>query len=305
MAIYRNVQTTFWTDAKVVDNFTPEDRYFYLYLLTNPHTNLAGCYEISFKQISDETGYTKEVVERLLDRMENVHDVVRYSKITKELLIINWSKFNWTRSKDFQKCLKKEIEKVKSKEFQAFLTNLLDGAETVLGRSKDPVGTTDSVTDTYTPNLHETKDVDVQSKDCNKAKDNYMDSIKDILDYLNQKTGKHYTTRNKANVTTMRERLKEGYTVEDFKKIIDTKFYTWKNTEWEMYLRPETLFCPKHFESYLNESIKPEPPKYEPPEEKEKEWTPEEWEQLRRDYPNRFDENGELISVNWEDEDDV
>lgn len=166
MAIYRNVQMTFWTDSKVVDNFTPEDRYFYLYLLTNPHTNLCGCYEISFKQMSDETGYTKEVVERLLDRMENIHDVIRYSKITKELLVINWSKFNWTTSKDFKKPLLKELQEVKDTDFKSYLVNLLeggyDGVMTVLSRSDDRPMTTVTVTD----NKHITlsKDDDVNNK---------------------------------------------------------------------------------------------------------------------------------------------
>ena len=57
MAIYRNVQLSFWTDNKILDDFTPEDKYFYLYLLTNPHTNICGCYEISYKSMSDDTGY--------------------------------------------------------------------------------------------------------------------------------------------------------------------------------------------------------------------------------------------------------
>ena len=149
---------TFWTDAKVVDNFTPEDRYFYLYLLTNPHTNLCGCYEISFKQISDETGYTKEVVERLLDRMENVHDVIRYSRITKELLIINWSKFNWTKSDKFRKPLLSEIESVKELEFKNFLIGLYKDVDTVSIPYRYPIDTTVTVTDTV--NIYNTKPLD-------------------------------------------------------------------------------------------------------------------------------------------------
>lgn len=146
MAIYRSIQMTFWTDAKVVDNFTPEDRYFYLYLLTNPHTNLCGCYEISMKQISDETGYTKEVVERLFERMEKIHNVIRVSKDTKEVLILNWSKFNWTSSKDFRKPLYKEINLIKSQSFREFLQSRADGVETVLTPSNDGAGTTVTVT---------------------------------------------------------------------------------------------------------------------------------------------------------------
>ena len=52
MARYRNVSTSFWEDNKIVDDFTPEDKYIYLYCMTNPHTNLCGCYEISLKQIA-------------------------------------------------------------------------------------------------------------------------------------------------------------------------------------------------------------------------------------------------------------
>ena len=51
MAIFRQVHTQFWSDPKVLDDMTPEDRYFMLYLMTNPHTNACGCYEISKRQI--------------------------------------------------------------------------------------------------------------------------------------------------------------------------------------------------------------------------------------------------------------
>ena len=52
MAKGRLVSTSFWTDSKIVDDFLPEDKYLYLYCLTNPHTNLCGCYEVSVKQIA-------------------------------------------------------------------------------------------------------------------------------------------------------------------------------------------------------------------------------------------------------------
>ena len=87
MASYRNISMDFWTDSKVVDDFTPEDRYIYLYCMTNPHTNLCGCYEVSIKQIANETGYNNDTVERLLKRLDSAHNVIRYSAQTKELLI--------------------------------------------------------------------------------------------------------------------------------------------------------------------------------------------------------------------------
>ena len=78
MAIFRSVHLSFWTDTKVVDNFTPEDKYFMLYCLTNSYTNICGCYEISIKQMSLDLGYSKESVEKF-------NDPTLYSMISKTL----------------------------------------------------------------------------------------------------------------------------------------------------------------------------------------------------------------------------
>lgn len=145
MAKYRAVQMSFWTDPKVVDDFTPEDKYFYLYLMTNPHTNLCGCYELSMKLAMDETGYTRDTIEKLLDRMEKAHDVIRYNRLTKEVLILNWGKHNWTKSKDFVNYLEKEISDVKTPEYADYLRRCMDGGTTVVPRWGDGGGTSVSV----------------------------------------------------------------------------------------------------------------------------------------------------------------
>ena len=126
MAYYRQIYTTFWTDAKVADDFTPEDKYFYLYLLTNAHTNLCGCYEISKKQISVDTGYTVDTVTRLLDRMENIHGIVCYSEETKEVYLVNWYKYNWSKSEKVLKGVASEVERVKCVPFQQRIIHLLE-----------------------------------------------------------------------------------------------------------------------------------------------------------------------------------
>lgn len=156
MATYRNIHISFWTDAKVVDDFTPEDRYFYLYLMTNPHTNLCGCYELSFKSASDETGYTKETIERLISRLENVHGVIRYSKDTKELLIVKWSGYNWTNSPKFRKPLYDEIMEVKNIDFRAFLMDVYDNPDTVSIPYEYGSDTTVSVSDTVSVSVSDT-----------------------------------------------------------------------------------------------------------------------------------------------------
>lgn len=89
----------------------------------------------------------------------------------------------------------------------------------------------------------------------------FTDDIKQVIDYLNTKLGTHYTIRGKSNVKLIRARLQEGHTVEEFKTVIDKKYAEWGNDpKMSKYLRPETLFCGGHFESYLNEvETKPAP----------------------------------------------
>lgn len=76
------------------------------------------------------------------------------------------------------------------------------------------------------------------------------------IQYLNQETGHTYkfiATHTKF----IQARYKDGYTLEDFKKVIDTKVAQWKNnSQMAQYLRPKTLFSPSNFDSYLNESPK-------------------------------------------------
>ncbi len=77
---------------------------------------------------------------------------------------------------------------------------------------------------------------------------------KEIIDYLNQKTGAHYKPSSKANRSLIHARWEEGYRLTDFKKVIDNKAFSWQNTDMWRYMRPSTLFRESKFESYLNEN---------------------------------------------------
>ena len=89
----------------------------------------------------------------------------------------------------------------------------------------------------------------------NNTKNNKNSNNKDIyiavVDYLNSKAGTHYRATSKATQQHINARLAEGYTVDDFKRVIDKKCADWIGTKFEQYLRPSTLFGSK-FEDYLN-----------------------------------------------------
>ena len=81
------------------------------------------------------------------------------------------------------------------------------------------------------------------------------EEIKDIVDYLNLKLNSNYKSSSKTTQKHIKARLNEGFTLEDFKIVIDKKYIEWFGTEMQQYLRPETLFGTK-FESYLNAPTK-------------------------------------------------
>lgn len=76
---------------------------------------------------------------------------------------------------------------------------------------------------------------------------------KEIVDYLNFKTGKKYLSKTDVTKKHIKARWNEGFGLDDFKKVIDNKSFAWTNSDMSKFLRPQTLFGPK-FESYLNEN---------------------------------------------------
>ena len=87
----------------------------------------------------------------------------------------------------------------------------------------------------------------------------YLAEIKEAVSYLNSKAETKYRHSADKTQKLIRARLKDGFTLDDIKKVIDIKAEEWLKTDMSKYLRPETLFGSK-FESYLNQ---PEPEKSE------------------------------------------
>ncbi|WP_124046055.1 HNH endonuclease [Clostridium perfringens] len=113
---YRLVYSEFWTDAKIQEELTPEDRYFYLYLLTNPNTTMCGIYQITKKKMAFELGYSIESINSLVERFENHHKFIVYNQETRELALLNWGKYNLNKGgKPVKDCLTKELLQIKDK----------------------------------------------------------------------------------------------------------------------------------------------------------------------------------------------
>ena len=83
--------------------------------------------------------------------------------------------------------------------------------------------------------------------------DKLSTEIKAIVDYLNEVSGKNFRAGTPKTKALIKARLNEGFSVNDFKAVIDKKYKQWRGGDMEKYIRPETLFGTK-FEGYLNES---------------------------------------------------
>ena len=129
MAVKRIVSTSFWSDSKV-DTFSPEDKYFMLYLLTNPHTTQLGIYEFSMKHAAFEMGYSVETVQALLSRFQDRYRIIMYCQDTGEIAIKNYLKHSIVKGgKPVLDCLKKELRQVKSKDLVKFVFSANQNSE--------------------------------------------------------------------------------------------------------------------------------------------------------------------------------
>lgn len=141
-----------------MDDFSPEDKYFMLYCLTNPHSNIIGCYEISMKQMAAELGYSVDSVMSLIKRFKEHHGVIDYDGDTKELYVKNWHKYNWTESPKLNPSIVAALDTVKTHRFKQRIAELYNARDTVSIPYGYGIDTTDTVTDTVSDNSNKNEE---------------------------------------------------------------------------------------------------------------------------------------------------
>jgi uncharacterized phage protein (TIGR02220 family) len=77
-------------------------------------------------------------------------------------------------------------------------------------------------------------------------------TIRDTVNHLNSVAGTKYSHADPVVIDALFILIREGYVLEDFKLVIEKKWHDWKGTEFQQYVRPETLFG-KKFKKYLHE----------------------------------------------------
>jgi DnaD/phage-associated family protein len=130
MAKFRIVRNEFWKNPIVLEEMTPEDKLFYLYILTNPNTTQIGIYKITIGQMALELGFSKEVVNSLLERFTHHHKVIRYNPVTREIAIRSWGNDNLNKAgKPVMDCMFSELKKVEDTSLIQYVSEPIEKQE--------------------------------------------------------------------------------------------------------------------------------------------------------------------------------
>lgn len=117
---YRAVLDTFWADMDVLE-WAPDEKLFYLWVFTNQHLDICGCYQVSTKVMAHETGVTLDRIQELIAKFSD-ENKIRYNFETRELLILNWKKHNEgffrPENKNSVKAISEGAGRIKSEEFR-------------------------------------------------------------------------------------------------------------------------------------------------------------------------------------------
>ena len=175
---FRLVYTSFWDDPKVIEEMTPEDKYFYLYLLTNTNTNMIGIYEITKKQMAFQLGYSIEAVNSLIDRFAKHYKLIEYDAEKREIFIKNYAKYNLNKGgRPVECCIEKELEKVKNTRWIKEMVKLVPNE-----KISEIINTHLNNHDTYDDTYHDTYDDTGGNQNQNQNQNqNHISISKDIL----------------------------------------------------------------------------------------------------------------------------
>lgn len=182
MGIKRIVDTAFWSDGKV-DEFSPEDKYFMLYLLTNPFTTQLGIYEISIKQVAFQMGYSMDAVKVLLDRFENKYDLIIFSPKTNEVAIKNFLRHSIIKGgAPVRDCLIKELKKVKNRDLISLVFSHIKDNENLNATVKNLIAEYENENGALNysnSSIYKNNDIDIDIENENENEVSLHDSLHD------------------------------------------------------------------------------------------------------------------------------
>lgn len=229
---------------------------------TNHSGVLLFCDRVAYtdKMLSVIFRRKESVVKLALDTFESLGMIQIVDNV---ITIPNWGKHqNIDSLENKREYMRSYMQKYRKKqEAIACKTNSKTNGKTNVSRTEKEVEE-DKIVEDVNNNINNNNNIDLEmvkyntmssstSRGTPEPKDKEVYSR--IIGYLNEKTGRKFNAKNKQMQQMVNARLLDGYSEDDFFKVIDNKCHEWLGTEHETFLRPSTLFAPSHFDEYLNQ----------------------------------------------------
>lgn len=120
---------SFWADMDVIE-WAPDEKLFYLWVFTNQHLDICGCYQVSIKVIAHETGVSVQRINELIAKFSE-NNKIRYNFDNRELLILNWKKHNEgffkQQNSNSMKAIQAGADNIKTKDFKDVVISWVGG----------------------------------------------------------------------------------------------------------------------------------------------------------------------------------
>lgn len=264
----RMIDTELWNDENIIENFTAEDKYFWLYLLTSPHNSICGVLKYSPSLMARDMGLHKDTIVNLIYRFENVHKLIVTDKDTSEIVILNWGKYNWTSSPKVMSFVNKEIQAVKSANIVAILTERVSN---FTSKKKDNPDTV-SIPYAYPPNtiINNIEDNTNYDKVNTESNSNYTDTqtnskvhIDSVQEWFEIVYKLYPRKVSKVQAKQTFEHKFIGMSEDDakakikvVKKMLEAQCAEWQQENNGLGRRQEYI---PHFSSWLNDNVEDSP----------------------------------------------
>ena len=142
MEVFTKVERGYWQDEFILE-LTPEQKFFYLYLMSNSKVNTLGAYVFPMTMSTLELGYNRDTVKKLLDHFIEAGKIM-YDETTNEVFLLNWPKRNWNKRTATLRSLKKDVDALKSPVLREKISAMLSafcGGEDAIDDTEEQKGT--------------------------------------------------------------------------------------------------------------------------------------------------------------------
>ncbi|HSW68857.1 MAG TPA: conserved phage C-terminal domain-containing protein [Gammaproteobacteria bacterium] len=268
MRMYGSVHISFWENSET-QNLSDQAKLLAIYLLTGPHTNMAGVFRLPDGYIKEDLGWGIEAVQKAFQELSQI-DFLTRDEERGWLVIHQFLKWNPVQNINQGVAIRKIFHMIptQSSVFKPFVNGLLEYGTHV---SKEFLnGLRDSGNGFETVFSDGATEQEQEQNQDQKQNNNFMSDSEnptackkqshhsqavEVLQFLNEKTGRAYRPVE-ANLKLIIARLKSGATPTECYQVIAKKSREWGgHKDMDQYLRPATLFNATKFEQYVGELV--------------------------------------------------